>query len=136
MLSSALSATPGRPGQRQGTPPGGGWGGALRRYNDGTFNTLHDVHHRVGEDEDEGEARGEAAQNVVGVLDDESDDHAAHAPEQDEEPHVHVEVVQQPASLRRAWWLKVENPQLWGGLRRAPEAMVSFQAAQAALWGA
>ena len=35
-----------------------------------------------------------------------------------------------------AWWLKVENPQLWASLRRAPEAMVSFQAAQAALWGA
>ena len=33
-----------------------------------------------------------------------------------------------------AWWLKVESPQLWGGLRRAPEAMVRFQAAQAALW--
>ena len=32
--------------------------------------------------------------------------------------------------------LKVEHPQLWGGRRRAPEAMVSFQAAQAALWGA
>ena len=36
----------------------------------------------------------------------------------------------------RAWWLKVESPRLWGGLRRAPEAKVSFQAAQAALWGA
>ena len=33
-----------------------------------------------------------------------------------------------------AWWWKVEHPQLWGGLRRAAEATVSFQAAQAALW--
>ena len=34
-----------------------------------------------------------------------------------------------------AWWLKVENnPQLWSGLRRAPEARMSFHAAQAALW--
>ena len=32
--------------------------------------------------------------------------------------------------------LNVENPQLWGGLRRAPEATVSFLSAQAALWGA
>ena len=35
-----------------------------------------------------------------------------------------------------ACWLKVEIRQLWAGLRRAPEASVSFQAAQAALWGA
>ena len=34
----------------------------------------------------------------------------------------------------KTWWLKVENHQLWGGLRRAPEATASFQAAQAALW--
>ena len=40
--------------------------------------------------------------------------------------------------LRRppARWAKAEHPRLWGGLRRAPEAMVSFQAAQAALWRA
>ena len=34
------------------------------------------------------------------------------------------------------WWLKADRVQLWLGLRRAPEAMVSFRAAQAALWGA
>ena len=33
-----------------------------------------------------------------------------------------------------AWGLKVEHPQLWAGLRQAPEVMASFQAAQAALW--
>ena len=42
----------------------------------------------------------------------------------------------QLAEQGQAWWLKVEHPQLWAGLRRAPEAMVSFQAAQAALRGA
>ena len=36
----------------------------------------------------------------------------------------------------RACCLKVETPQLWGGLRRAPEATVSLQDAQAALWAA
>ena len=35
-----------------------------------------------------------------------------------------------------AWWLKVENSQLWGGLRRALEAIAGFQDAPAALWGA
>ena len=34
-----------------------------------------------------------------------------------------------------AWGWKVENPHLWASLRRAPEAMVSLQDAQAALWG-
>ena len=34
------------------------------------------------------------------------------------------------------WWLKVKNPQLWGGRSRAAEATVSFQDARAALWGA
>ena len=41
-----------------------------------------------------------------------------------------------PFEAAAAWWLKVETPHFWGGLRRAPEAMVSLQAAQAALWGA
>ena len=36
----------------------------------------------------------------------------------------------------RAWGLKVENPQLWAGLSRAPEAAACFRAAQALLWGA
>ncbi len=39
------------------------------------------------------------------------------------------------ACSRQTWWLKAENPQLWAGLRRAPEATASFQAAQAALRG-
>ena len=33
-----------------------------------------------------------------------------------------------------AWWGRVETRQLWGGLRRAPAATASFQAAAAALW--
>ena len=37
---------------------------------------------------------------------------------------------------RVACWSKVEDPRLWGGLRRAAEATASFQAAQAALRGA
>ena len=37
---------------------------------------------------------------------------------------------------RSACWLKMENPQLWGGLRRDPEATASLQAAQPALRGA
>ena len=40
------------------------------------------------------------------------------------------------SSRPSTWWLKMGHPRLWGGLRRAPEAMVSFQAAQAALWRA
>ena len=40
------------------------------------------------------------------------------------------------AEKAKACWLKVETPQLWASLRRAPEAMVSFQAAQATLRGA
>ena len=36
------------------------------------------------------------------------------------------------AEKAKACWLKVETPQLWASLRRAPEAMVSFEA-QAAL---
>ena len=31
-----------------------------------------------------------------------------------------------PFEAAAAWWLKVENPHFWGGLRRAPEAMASF----------
>ena len=38
-----------------------------------------------------------------------------------------------PVTLRR---LVVDNLRFRAGLRRAPEAMVSLQAAQAALWGA
>jgi hypothetical protein len=34
-----------------------------------------------------------------------------------------------------SWWLKVENPQLWGGRRRGAWAVASFHAAQAALRG-
>ena len=36
------------------------------------------------------------------------------------------------AKWLRSCWLKVEKTQLWGGLRRAPEATASFQAAKAA----
>ena len=36
----------------------------------------------------------------------------------------------------QACWSRAENPQLWGGLRRAPEATASFQDAPAALRGA
>ena len=43
-----------------------------------------------------------------------------------------LEVSSRPST----WWLKMGHPRLWGGLRRAPEAMVSFQGARVALWGA
>ncbi len=36
---------------------------------------------------------------------------------------------------RDAYWWNAENPQLWGGLNRAPEARASFRAARAALRG-
>ena len=49
-----------------------------------------------------------------------------------------VEFIVEPVLLvhGEAWWLKAENLQPWGGLRRAPEATVSLRDAQAALWGA
>ena len=41
-----------------------------------------------------------------------------------------------PVAVLLAWRLKVEKPQLSGGLRRAPEAAAHFHDVQAALWGA
>ena len=35
-----------------------------------------------------------------------------------------------------ACWSIAENPQLWSGLSRAPEAAASFRAARALIWGA
>ena len=50
----------------------------------------------------EGEARSEAAANVVRVLDHERDNDAARAAEQDEERHETVEVVQRAVRAQRA----------------------------------
>ncbi len=48
--------------------------------------------------------------------------------------HRHVELV--ASSLDACRFESGEDPRLWGGLRRAPEATASLQTAQAALRGA
>ena len=84
---------------------------------------------RVPHVEDEDDARVGAAVPRL-VLEGVVEDHALAL------AVLHVLLRHAQLRARGAWRLKAENPRLWGGLWRAPEAMASFQDARAALWGA